>query len=180
MDSSTTDRATTADTVASNDSAENQPEKIPTYDMASTLARHVRSAGGTAADERRKKLATITGNDDEDVGENDQTETAAEKRRRLAALGLGNQHQTGDDSSESEDDLTNSRIRSREAPLRKEEVAQSESQRPRVQWGGDIGRERDITRERDGEDLSATEPSGLGKGMRKARALFKHRDKDKT
>jgi hypothetical protein len=117
---------------------ETDDEDVPTYDMTATLARH--GKGRTAADSRRQRLTKIS-SDDGAGDEGEQVETAAEKRRRLAALGEG---EGGEDSSSDED---------ADAPRRpkeeKEPVAELSRQRPRVQWGGERGREKG--REKEGE-----------------------------
>ena len=54
-------------------------------------------------------------------------------------------------------------------PMKEEDVVKSAEVRgPRVQWGGDIGREREK-----GEEGSDSKP--LKKGTRKARGMFKNR-----
>jgi NhaP-type Na+/H+ or K+/H+ antiporter len=129
-------RTTTEETLASNDASD---EEVPTYDITATLARH--GKGSTAAESRRQRLANIPPNNDMD-NETEQAETAAEKRRRLAALGVGGEQE---ESSSDEDVDAPRRPREEKEPV----PEPSRQTRPRVQWGGESGRERGREREKD-------------------------------
>ncbi|RMD41955.1 hypothetical protein DV735_g3182, partial [Chaetothyriales sp. CBS 134920] len=90
---------------------EEDEEEVPTHDVRSSIVKYGR--GQTAADARRRRLATIVSNEEggrESEVEDEQAETAAEKRRRLAALGIGGVSRE-DDSEESDEDA----LRSKEA-----------------------------------------------------------------
>ena len=122
-------RTATGDTLDS--PGDEEGAAVPTVDMAATLARHGR--GSTAADSRRRLLAAGQSTGDGDGEDDDpEGETAAERRRRLAALGL---IPKPDEESSSEDDDTPRRPREQ----RGQEPASPS--RPRVQWGGERGRE---------------------------------------
>jgi sodium/hydrogen antiporter len=141
-------RTTTGESVASDDASR---EDVPTYDISDTLARHGR--GSTAADSRRQRLAKMSSN--EETGETEQGETAAEKRRRLAALG----EQEEESSSSDEDVNAPRRPREQQVPV----PEPSSQSRPRVQWGGESGRERGREREREGHHHSGGLKSIFGK-----------------
>ena len=128
------ERMTTHDSVAT------PTEEIPTHDVRSALVRHGR--GETAAEARRRRLATIQSNESgEQEQEDEQAETTAERRRRLNALGIGG-GRTQEDSSD--EDNEEPRVPKPEnAPVPEpEQPAPTTSQRLRVQWGGEKGRER--------------------------------------
>ena len=137
-------RTTTADSTAS--------QEIPIHDVHTSVFRHGK---GSAADARRARLESATTQPDDET----QGETAAEKRRRLAALGMTS---VGEDSSSEEEDIaaTFKKIKSQEGeeeieiagmhlPLnhmreeREEMIPEEELTKPRVQWGGESGRVRD-------------------------------------
>jgi sodium/hydrogen antiporter len=133
-------RTTTEETLAGDDASD---EEVPTYDITATLARH--GKGSTAAESRRQRLANIPSNDDMD-NETEQAETAAEKRRRLAALGVGGEQE--EESSSDEDMDAPRRPREEKEPV----PEPSRQTRPRVQWGGESGRERGREREKESHD----------------------------
>ena len=127
-------RTRTDETLTSDDGSE---EEVPTYDITATLARH--GKGSTAAESRRQRLATISSN--ESAGhETEQAETAAEKRRRLAALGVGGREE--EESSSDEDVDAPRRPKEEHEPVPEPSSASIPS-KPRVQWGGESGRERE-------------------------------------
>jgi Na(+)/H(+) antiporter len=142
-------RTTTGESVASDEASQ---EEVPTYDISATLTRH--GKGSTAADSRRQRLAKTPSN--EEIGnETEQGETAAEKRRRLAALG----EQEEESSSSDEDVNAPRRPREQQVPV-PEPLSQS---RPRVQWGGESGRERGRERTREGHHHSGGLKNIFGK-----------------
>ena len=107
-----------------------QKDNIPSHDMTATLARY---GQGTSAASRRQRLANIKSEEEPQGGE-ELGETAAEKRRRLAALCESGPQE---DSSSDED---------AEAPRQTPAVPEPSSpsiSRPRVQWGGETGRVRE-------------------------------------
>ena len=135
-------RTTTTETFTSDDASE---EEVPTYNITASLARH--GKGSTAAESRRQRLTNISS---KEQIENDaeQAETAAEKRRRLAALGVGGGQE--EDSSSDEDADAPRRPREEQAPV----PEPSSPSRPRVQWGGESGRERGREREKESQHRS--------------------------
>jgi Na(+)/H(+) antiporter len=144
-------RMTTTETLGSDDASE---EEIPTYDITATLARHAK--GSTAAEARRQRLAHISSNV-ETGNETEQAETAAEKRRRLAALGVSGG--AGEESSSDEDADAPRQPREEQQPV----PEPSSPSRPRVQWGGESGRERGREREREAGHHSGGLKSIFGK-----------------
>lgn len=81
--------------------AETPAQEIPSYDVRSSIARHSKGQR-TAADQRRERfstLATISSNDSGENGQGDEPETGAERRRRLAAL-YGNRDDDSDDEDQ--------------------------------------------------------------------------------
>ncbi len=187
---------TTASTLEEEDE-EDAEQDIPTHDVGSSLARFRRDGPGpgTAADDRRSRLGTIvSGGIREDAaeagqedkggvgGEGEERETAAEMRRRLAALGLSQERE----ESESEDDgIEKSRghvrntasepagdVSVRTKQTRPRETMVSEP-KPRVQWGGVSGREsaRKADEQEGNEDASAS--NGEAGGTKKViKSLF--------
>ncbi|ETI21279.1 sodium/hydrogen antiporter [Cladophialophora carrionii CBS 160.54] len=156
------------------ESEEEEESGIPTHDVRSTVARH--SLGQTAADARRRQLARIRSEDEEDDGE--EGETAAEKRRRLAALGLGAE----DTSSESEGDEDEPRRAEAavQEPDHEPESSPSAQPKARIQWGGESGREREKKTESQPEprsepvDIYAGDPV-VGAARRLRRMMKKKR-----
>lgn len=159
-------RTTTSDTMHTEDEFED--DNIPTHDMSTTLARY--GKGSTAADSRRARLSTITSGEatsaQQPQEQYEQGETAAEKRRRLAALGVSNQ----DSSSSSEEEDVDAPRRPREEPV--------PEPRRRVQWGGESGREAEERRQREDKEQEEKEkarrpgqPSG-GMAKRKKPKIF--------
>ena len=147
-------RTTTNETLASGDGSE---EEVPTYNMTATLARH--SKGSTAAESRRQRLATITSG--EAIGDGtDQAETAAEKRRRLAALGEG---EGQEEESSSDEDVDAPRRPKEEREPVPEPTGPGIPSRPRVQWGGESGRERGREREKESQQHGAGLKSIFGR-----------------
>jgi NhaP-type Na+/H+ or K+/H+ antiporter len=142
-------RTTTGASVASDEAS---GEEVPTYDISATLARH--GKGSTAADSRRQRLARTSSNE-ETGNETEQGETAAEKRRRLAALG----EQEEESSSSDEDVNAPRRPREQQMPV----PEPSSQSRPRVQWGGESGRERGRERAREGHHHSGGLKGFFGK-----------------
>ena len=140
----------------SDDEDEGYRDRIPAYDISSTLARH--GKGSTAADSRRQRLANIPSNEEVD-NDVDQGETAAEKRRRLAALGMGSGQ---DDESSSDEDVDAPRVPKEHTIEEPHAPVPVSPSRPRVQWGGESGRER-------GRERDTTQHHGL-------RSVF-HRDR---
>ena len=158
---------------------------IPGIDMGTLLARRRQPGASTAAAARRQRfnnLETIrsASSDDESNSNNpyrnlDETkapETAAERRRRLAAL------QGGNDSSDSEEDGRERRVpshhhggRTNSDPPHQPPEEMTPSMRVlakaddvdnaaggpsrRLQWAGDIGRERVLTTEREENERAA-------------------------
>ncbi|KAK5200205.1 Na+/H+ antiporter [Exophiala xenobiotica] len=140
---------------------EEEEVNIPTHNVRSSIARH--GGGQTAAELRRRQLARIRSEDEEEApGE----ETAAEKRRRLAALGLGAEDE--DDSSESDEE-----DEPRHASAAVQEPVMSEpSPRPKIQWGGEHGREKE-RKEKDPQDIYAGDP--IVGAARRLREMMKKR-----
>ncbi|KAI1624615.1 CPA1 family monovalent cation:H+ antiporter [Exophiala viscosa] len=145
---------------------------IPTHNVRSSIAKH--SAGGqTAADLRRRQLATIRSNDDDDDIETPGEETAAEKRRRMAALGLGGRDE--DTDSDSEEDEQPRRVDT--AVPEPSEGGPSAQPRARIQWAVDSGREK----EREKPEKPAKDPYDIYAGdpivgaARKLRGMMKKR-----
>lgn len=146
---------------------EEEEEEIPTHNVRSSIVKH--SAGQTAAEMRRRQLATIRSNDEDEEAPGE--ETAAEKRRRMAALGLGG---GGDDtSSESEEDEQPRRTDA--AVPEPSEGGPSTQPRARIQWGGESGREKEREREKEKApyDLYAGDP--IVGAARKLRGMMKKR-----
>ncbi|ETN44854.1 sodium/hydrogen antiporter [Cyphellophora europaea CBS 101466] len=139
--------------------AETPGRDIPTHDVRSAVVRHSKGQQ-TAADQRRQRLATISSNDSgERDAEDEEPETMAEKRRRLAALYGGRGENDSDDEDEDE--------RPRPANKATQEPAAGQTSRSMtVQWGGETGRD-DQPRRDDGEEKSA------GGSARKLRGIFK-------
>lgn len=106
-------RTTTTPTVKELDEEEEeQAQDIPTHDFGSSLMRF-RKDGNTAADDRRQRLSAITsGGSREDAAataaeaddESEDGETAPEKRRRLAALGVSVERAESESGSDEEED----------------------------------------------------------------------------
>lgn len=144
-----------------NEDQDEQEEDIPTHDVTSALAKY-KPQVSTAADDRRKRLATIDsdglespGVEGEDDGE--EVETAAEKRRRLAALGVTDSKEREGSEGEGEDESdeeVGEGLRGTTAP-----------RKPRVQWGGESGRETPIS-----EVGTANGGGAGGEGSRDSRA----------
>jgi len=158
------------ESVATDDGGEE--EDIPGYNVRGTIARHGKG-NTTAADARRQRHmvsaqaeeAIDEDGEEEDVNE----ETAAEKRRRLAALGLGGE------ASESESDDEGPRV-PRKAAVQEPRVQGEEAHAPgrereqataaprmRVQWGGET---REKGWEADDTEAQAGESSGHGVGRK--------------
>lgn len=142
----------------------NEPREIPTHDMSASLARYGQAS--SAAQQRRARLASLRRADSDDDGTprvppshvggrrevspsspSNQGETAAEKRRRLAALGTSK----GDSDSEEDGqpratkasvkfaDGTN-QARAQDPQLPSPPLPASPSA-ARIQWGGETGRD---------------------------------------
>lgn len=145
------------------ESDEEETPGIPTHNVRTSLAKH--GHGQTAADSRRRQLATIPSNEEDEADE--PGETAAEKRRRFAALGMGG----GNDSSESDDD---NQPRSHEAAVPEPGQGPSSQPKARIQWGGEKGRERQQEKEEEvkkvEEDMYAGDP--IVGAARKLRGMF--------
>ncbi|KIV87383.1 sodium/hydrogen antiporter [Exophiala sideris] len=150
---------------------EHDEVEIPTHNVRSSIVRH--SAGGqTAADLRRRQLATIRSNDDDDDIETPGAETAAEKRRRMAALGLGGRDE--DTDSDSEEDEQPRRVDT--AVPEPSEGGPSAQPRARIQWAVESGREKEKEREKpekDPYDIYAGDP--IVGAARKLRGMMKKR-----
>ena len=116
------ERMTTYDSVAT------PTEEIPTHDIRSALIRHGR--GETAAEARRRRLATIRSNESgEQEQEDEQAESTAERRRRLNALGI---EEAVDDHS-----LSASTESIAETPAeRRRRLVATTAPYPKIQWGG--------------------------------------------
>lgn len=148
------------------DESDENEDEIPSHNVPLALARH--GKGQTAAEMRRRKLARIRSEDEEEVpGEG---ETAAEKRRRLAALGLGG----GDEDSSSDSDEEEMQPRRTHAVPEPSEGGPSTKPRARIQWGGERGREKEKEKEKDPYDLYAGDP--IVGAARKLRGMMKKKD----
>lgn len=162
------ERLATDDRNPSLEEESEEEAEIPTHNVRSSVAKH--GQGQTAADLRRRQLARIRSEEEEDAGE--EGETAAEKRRRLAALGLGD----GDEDSSSESDEEELRRTQAAVPEPSQGGGSSSSQpRARVQWGGESGRE---TKEKEGKekdpyDIYAGDP--IVGAARKLREMMRKR-----
>lgn len=187
-------RTTTASTLEEEDEEE---EEIPTHDVSSSLARVRYSGGGTtAADSRRQRLATIvSGGSKEEEGdaatEGEEGETAAEKRRRLAALGVSQEREESE--TEDEDNLPSAStyadagagaVRTNEngdpvldrqqqkQQMRPREMLKPDP-KPRIQWGGVSGREAVAKKEAEGDEETAATRSGDAAGSAGAKKGIK-------
>jgi len=135
--------ATLESTAEREEAEEEDEEDVPSYDVRGSISRH--GSGPTAAEARRRRLASQSEDKaimEENDAEEPERETAAEQRRRLAALGQGNDS----DTSDSDDDDEGPRETEHAVPEPETEMpAQSgaEQRRMRVQWGGESGRDRD-------------------------------------
>lgn len=128
------DRATANDSFETLEAVSEEDEGIdvPTLDVQSSLLRH--HQGQTAAELRRQRLAAIRSTEEEDEISG---ETAAEKRRRLVALGIVDH----DVMSSSESDYEEPQ--SDQVAVPQSERGGSPTQpRTRIQWGGESGREK--------------------------------------
>jgi len=158
---------------------EEEEADIPTHDVRVSLAKH--GKGQTAADMRRRRLATIRSDDEADNGEDDdEAETAAEKRRRLAALGLGGRDEDTSESDEEEDGAEHRRPRPEAAAAVQEpgvaggrpSAAPRQHTGKKIQWGGEKGRERER------EEGDRTSPGdGVAHVARRVKGIFKHRER---
>jgi len=168
-------RAQIEEPITTNDEGEEE-EDIPTYNVRGTIARHGQG-NMTAADARRQRHMApaqaeepiVEDHEEEDLNE----ETAAEKRRRLAALGLGGK----DSESESDDEAPRVLRKAVQEPGVEVEEAQApprEREQPappprmRIQWGGE-------TREKEWEanDVEAQAEGSGGHGVgRKLRGFL--------
>ncbi|KEF55517.1 CPA1 family monovalent cation:H+ antiporter [Exophiala aquamarina CBS 119918] len=163
------DRMTSSDRTSTlEEESEDDEADIPTHNVQTSLTRH--GQGQTAADIRRRQLATIRSNEEEEA--EGERETAAEKRRRLAALGIGGR----DDSSSESDDDNQPRIHEAAVPEPGQEGPSSQP-KVRIQWGGESGRERqqDKQEETKEEDMYAGDP--IVGAARKLRGMLKNRNK---
>lgn len=155
-------RADTADSTTTNDASDEEQE-IPTHNVRAAIARHGRGSK-SAADARRERYNSAAQDDriDEEGDEEDpNAETAAEKRRRLAALGLGG----GDSDDSDEEEQPRVKRTAVQEPPRPEEEAPKP--RTRIQWGGET---RGFVRGDDeeaqkGED-GGHQGGGVGKKLR--------------
>jgi sodium/hydrogen antiporter len=172
-------RTTTASTLEEVD----EEEEIPTHDVTSSLERFKRE-GGTAADSRRQRLSTITsggskegdaarGEDVEDNGarEGEEGETAAEKRRRLAALGVSQERPESESESEVERQ-PGPGLKNIPMPRSREQMVPES--KPRVQWGGVSGRETAAKQEEAEavEQKDGVDEGGSGSKPKGIKALF--------
>jgi Na(+)/H(+) antiporter len=151
------------------ESEEEDEADIPTHNVQTSLARH--GQGQTAADIRRRQLATIQSHEGEEA--DGEGETAAEKRRRLAALGYGGH----DDSSSESDDDDHPRSHQAAVPEPGQEGPSSQP-KARIQWGGESGRERQQEKREEAkveEDIYAGDP--IVGAARKLRGMFKNKSK---
>ena len=173
---------------------EEQQQHIPTHDFGSGLARFRKHGNGTAADDRRQRLSTIaSGGSREDAAaagdveardEVEERETAPEKRRRLAALGVSVERA----ESESDEEIDGSLRQTRGSAAAVEEedddddddassIKQARSReammpepKQRIQWGGVSGRGQAGEGQQNEEDGSGGGGSG---GARKGiKGLF--------
>ena len=195
-------RMTTTSTLEEED--EEAEQEIPTHDVNSSLARFKR-AGGTAAENRRQRLSTIVsrgshednadttasaaldGGDQDVVGaegpeEGEERETAPEKRRRLAALGVSEERAESESESESLSEAEAEAEAEENEPRRSSDhghdraVKQTRPRdtmfpppKPRVQWGGVSGRDAAAV---DKADDAETGAAGAAGGSRKAIRTF--------
>lgn len=152
------------------ESEEEDEADVPTHNVQTSLARH--GQGQTAADLRRRQLATIKSHEGEEA--DGEGETAAEKRRRLAALGYGGH----DDSSSESDDDNHPRSHQAAVPEPGQESLSSQP-KARIQWGGESGRERHQEKQEETkaeeEDIYAGDP--IVGAARKLRTMFKNKSK---
>ena len=166
------DRMTSNDRTSTLEEESDEDEEeaeIPTHNVQTSLKRH--GQGQTAADMRRRQLATIQSHEEKEA--EGERETAAERRRRLAALGISGRE---DSSSESDDD-NEPRIHQAAVPEPGWEGPSSQP-KARIQWGGESGRERPQEQEEEAkveEDMYAGDP--IVGAARKLRGMFKNRNK---
>lgn len=167
--------STNTDGTLEEESDEDFEEEVPTHNVHSSVVRH--SQGPTAAALRRRQLATIPSNEG-DGG--DQGETAAEKRRRLAALGIGGQGNDSSSDSEGEEVAP----RSAGAAIPEPEHNPLNQPKARIQWGGESGREKKQEAENAKdkhsveEDIYAGDP--IVSAARKLRGMIKNRSQPKS
>ncbi|KIV93954.1 sodium/hydrogen antiporter [Exophiala mesophila] len=163
--------STNTDGTLEEESDEDFEEEVPTHNVRSSLVKH--GQGRTAADLRRRKLATIPSNE-EDGG--DQGESAVEKKRRLAALGQGNNSSS---DSEGEEDAP----RNTGAAVPEPERNPPGQPKARIQWGGESGREKkqeeEVGKDKETveEDIYAGDP--IVSAARKLRGMIKNRSQPK-
>ncbi len=160
---------------------ENEDEEergIPTHNVRYSIARH--GQGQTAADARRRQLAKIRSEEEEDNG--DEGETAAEKRRRLAALGLGAEDDSSSESDGDEEEPRRAAAAVQEPDYEPEEPSPVQP-KARIQWGGESGRVREREREQPQEevvpeavDIYAGDPV-VSAARRLRRMMRKNKDK---
>lgn len=141
-------------------------ENVPTHDTRSTIARH--GQGLTAAEMRRKRLSMtnqenrIAEGDEGNHEDDDQQETAAERRRRLAALGIG-ERESDSDTSDEEGPRQPPQTAVQEPDYEQEQPRQIP--RPRIQWGGERGRE-EPRRDDSESDVGETTGHRVGKKIK--------------
>lgn len=149
---------------------EEEEEDVPVHNVRSTLNRHGKG-NMTSAEARRERFRQSVqpiheGGDEADSDE----ETAAEKKRRLAALGLG-----GGGESDSSEDEDSPRVRRRAvqepdhpAPPAREREKPAEPPKMRIQWGANT---TGVVRGKGGDEEEAGESGprasgGLGKKLK--------------
>ena len=149
---------------------EEEEQHIPTHNVRHSVARH--GGGQTAAEARRRQLARIRSEEEQDNG--DEGETAAEKRRRLAALGLGRRdEETSSDSEEDEEEPRRAETAVQEPDHVPVPSSSAPQPKARIQWGGESGRVREPEQEQPKEepqivDIYAGDPVvGAARRLRK-------------
>ncbi|KAK5955783.1 Na+/H+ antiporter [Knufia fluminis] len=162
-------RTQTEQSTATND--EDEEDDIPTHDVRNTLARHGNTTAADARRQRHRPSAQAEEPIDEGDDEDDPTaETAAEKRRRLAALGLGG----GESESESDDEGPRVQKKAVQEPGVEDAAAQppssqrekpAEAPRMRIQWGGET-REGDDVEAQVGEGSEQKGSGGVGRRLK--------------
>ena len=158
--------------------SEDDTASIPQADISASIARYAQPGSAVAA--RRQRMSTIRSEDsrqgDQIVEEGEEGETAAEKRRRLAALGTSKDQETSSDEDEEAPRRPRERDRgavqfasdakgpetSSSAADAGRRGAQS-GHKPRVSWGGETGR---AVQQAPGEEGEGKEQGGEKKGRR--------------
>lgn len=154
----------------SSDVSSGDDASVPRHDVRSSISRHNQRSGTISAAEARRRSqagrAQFNSIDERGEGE-DEVETAAEAKRRRAALG----EEPDDAPSSSEDEGAPRIVKAVQPPSQRSLVTLDEPQRPsaaRIQWGNAV---RGALREHDDEEAQR----GPGPGAHRGRSSMKRR-----